>query len=95
MLNKGQFFISSSSWANFRIRMTESMTLAELKSFLAQNNMIIAYPLATPIEYDITPEQLKTFTGTNNIWSNADRVEVEYDLAESNDELYRRRNIIL
>lgn len=52
-------------------------------------------PLITPIAYQLTPTQLQTFIGQNNIWSNADRVEVEYDLAESNDELYRRRNIIL
>ena len=55
----------------------------------------IAWALKTPITYQLTPTQLQTFIGKNNIWSNADRVEVEYDLAESNDELYRRRNIIL
>ena len=43
----------------------------------------------------LTPLELQTFLGRNNIWSNADRIEVEYDLAESNDELYRRRNILL
>lgn len=51
--------------------------------------------LSTPITHQLTPTQLQTLVGHNNIWSNADRVEVEYDLAESNDELYRRRNIIL
>ena len=55
----------------------------------------ITYKLATPIIHQLTPQSLATFLGRNNIWSNADRVEVEYDLAESNDELYRRRNIIL
>ena len=59
------------------------------------SNVILAYPLATPISYQLTPMELQTFIGRNNIWSNANRVEVEYDLAESNDELYRRRNIIL
>jgi hypothetical protein len=51
--------------------------------------------LYTPVTYQLTPTQLQTFIGQNNIWSNADRIEVEYDLAESNDELYRRRNILL
>lgn len=55
----------------------------------------IVFPLETPIAYALTPTQLQTLLGHNNIWSNADRVEVEYDLAETNDELYRRRNIIL
>ena len=51
--------------------------------------------LKNPNTYTLTAQQLQTFLGRNNIWSNADRIEVEYDLAESNDELYRRRNIIL
>jgi hypothetical protein len=55
----------------------------------------IVYNLNKQITYQLTPTQLSTLIGQNNIWSNADRVEVEYDLAESNDELYRRRNIIL
>jgi hypothetical protein len=55
----------------------------------------IGAPLITPITHQLTPTQFSTLIGRNNIWSNADRVEVEYDLAESNDELYRRRNILL
>lgn len=55
----------------------------------------IVYKLKTPITHQLSPTQLSTLLGKNNIWSNADRVEVEYDLAESNDELYRRRNILL
>lgn len=43
----------------------------------------MAYKLATPITYQLTPQQLQTFKDRNNIWSNADLVEVEYDLAES------------
>ena len=35
--------------------------------------------LATPIEYDLTPEQIKTLKGTNNIWSDANGdIEVKY-----------------
>ena len=35
--------------------------------------------LATPIEYDLTPEQIKTLKGTNNIWSDTNgNVEVKY-----------------
>ena len=52
-------------------------------------------PLKVPITYQLTPQEINTFVGHNNIWSNADRVEVEYDLAETNEELYKRRNILL
>lgn len=94
-LSKGQFFISSSSWANFRIRMTESMTLAELKSFLAQNNMKIAYPLATPIHIPIPAEDMKAFLDHNNFWSDANDVtEVTYPVTESKDILATRKCIM-
>ena len=65
---------------------------------LENNNsgLYVAYELAEPqLVTTLTPTQLQTSVGQNVIWSNADRVEVEYDLAESNDELYRRRNILL
>ena len=65
------------------------------RAYLNENPLEIVIPLATPITYQLTPQQLQTFIGRNNIWSNADRVEVEYDLAETNEELYKRRNIIL
>ena len=55
----------------------------------------LIYKLATPITHQLSPQSLATFLGRNNIWSNADRIEVEYNLAESNDELYHRRNILL
>ena len=73
--------------------------VSDISSFRTWMNDIqgvdIIYPLQNPITHQLAPSQLQTLIGRNNIWSNADRVEVEYDLAESNDELYRRRNIIL
>ena len=73
----------------------------ELSTSEAVNNWVksiggfeFTYPIA-PITYQLTPTELQTLLGRNNIWSNADRVEVEYDLAETNDELYKRRSIIL
>ena len=49
----GQFYVAKDSWANFRLRMTESMTLQEFKTFLSQNNLEIVYPIATPIHIPI------------------------------------------
>lgn len=70
-------------------------SVANWRLYLAEHPLEIVIPLKTPIAHQLTPTQLSTLIGRNNIWSNADYVEVEYDLAESNDELYRRRNIIL
>lgn len=66
------------------------------KDFGDNDEITFIASLYTPeLVTTLSPIELQTFIGRNNIWSNADRVEVEYDLAESNDELYRRRNIIL
>ena len=71
-------------------------TLNEYKEYLTNNPITISYEMATPqLVTTLTPQQLETFVGRNNIWSNADKVEIEYDLAESNEELYKRRNILL
>ena len=74
---------------------TNAQKINLTNEMLAENPVIIIYPLKTPVTYQLTSQQFSTLIGQNNIWSNADRVEVEYDLAESNDELYRRRNILL
>ena len=38
----------------------------------------ISYQLATPITYTLTPQQINTLIGTNNIWSDAGDVTVTY-----------------
>lgn len=39
----------------------------------------ICYELNTPIEYQLTPQQIKTLKGDNNIWSNANGVvDIKY-----------------
>ena len=75
----------------FGSEMTQTKWMTDYLDLIIQ----FVLPLATPITHQLTTTQLSTLIGHNNIWSDADRVEVEYDLAESNDELYRRRNILL
>ena len=41
-------------------------------------NEIIVYPIATPIEYTLTPAELTTLLGQNNIWADCGTVDVEY-----------------
>lgn len=96
-------FNSDKSLNRFEIRLpkeiledysTYSAAVQSAKNYLNEHPLQAVYKIA-PITHTLTPTQLSTLIGRNNIWSNADRVEVEYDLAESNDELYRRRNILL
>ena len=51
----------------------------KIKEWLAENNIIVILPLETPIEYDLTPQQIKTLKGINNIWSDANgAIDVKY-----------------
>lgn len=63
----------------------------------SDNNTIIqvAGDLATPITHQLTPQQLSTLKGQNNFWSNADYVEIEYELTETFDIQKAKRKIIL
>lgn len=67
----------------------------KINIWLAENPIIISYKLAEPITYQLTPVQLKSFIGQNNFWSNADYVEIEYDLIETEDIQKCRKKIIL
>ena len=52
------------------------------------------YKLAEPITYSLAPIEMQTFLSHNNIWSNADYVEVEYDLHETQNILARKQFIM-
>lgn len=51
--------------------------------------------MQTPITHQLTPTQLSSFIGQNNFWSNADYVEIEYELKETEDIQKTRKKIIL
>lgn len=65
-----------------RLNLSGSETSAELltamNAWLLDNPLYILYPLATPFELTLTPEQISTLQGTNNVWSDAGDVTVEY-----------------
>lgn len=48
------------------------------KQFLNSNNLQIVAEAKTPIEYTLTPTELTTLYGTNNIWSSTGDTEVTY-----------------
>ena len=76
------------------IRIDGVETVEDLETWLESNPLTIAYKLATPVSYTLTPTQLSTLIGVNNIWSDGDSVEVEYDLAESAEMLEIRKRIM-
>ena len=55
-----------------------NMTLEEFKTWQSSHDVYVVDELATPIEVTLTPTQVKTLLGNNNIWSDSGSVEVEY-----------------
>ena len=73
----------------------EEVTNENVKSHLQELGFAICATLVEPITHQLTPIQLKSFVGQNNFWSNADYVEIEYDLIETEDIQKCRKKIIL
>lgn len=44
----------------------------------AMNGVYLVYPLATPITYQLTPTEVTTLLGMNNIWADTGDVKVWY-----------------
>lgn len=57
---------------------TDTLTLAEFKLWLGENNLQICYELEEPFTVQLTPAQLSTLLGTNNVWADTGDVSVEY-----------------
>ena len=72
-----------------------SLSLEEWTAMLTATPLQIIYELATPITHQLTPQQLSTLKGQNNFWSNADYIEIEYELTETFDIQKTKRKIIL
>ena len=56
---------------------TSITTVAQWKTYLSSNPLQVVYNLA-PTEITLTPTQVKTLLGNNNIWSESGTEEVEY-----------------
>jgi len=62
---------------NFGIK-SEALTIEQIKADAADDKIMICYPLSTPITYTLTPQEIRTLLGTNNIWADVGPVDVEY-----------------
>lgn len=57
---------------------TMGSTVEDFKSYLENNNLEIEIPLATPQTYQLTPQEVKTLLGNNNIYSDTGDSSVTY-----------------
>lgn len=53
-------------------------SVAQMKTWAGQNPFTVVYELATPTTVQLTPAEVRTLLGDNNVWSDAGAVEVEY-----------------
>ena len=70
-------------WGNGTIGSIYIQTSAytDLSSFinwLSELNAFAIYELATPVTYQLTPQEIRTLLGVNNIWADTGDVAVEY-----------------
>lgn len=53
-------------------------TVADFKNYLSTNPITVVYELVEPITYHLTPTEIKSLLGDNNIWADAGDTEVTY-----------------
>jgi hypothetical protein len=53
-------------------------SLSAFTTALNTTPLQIVYPLATPVEYTLTAEELSTLLGTNNVWADCGQVSLDY-----------------
>ena len=71
-------------------------SIDSLMEYQTNNPLQLIYELKTPVYVTtLSPTQLSTLKGQNNFWSNADYVEIEYELTETFDIQKAKRKIIL
>ena len=70
--------VALNSSSQIRLSVPGLTTKAEYEAWVDDNNFTVVYPLATPITYQLTPQEVKTLLGYNTIFSDGDSVEVTY-----------------
>lgn len=78
----GVYLNNSANTTMLRVAIPKSLgitTKDDANSWLTSiGGLQIAYPLATPQTYQLTPQQIQTLLGTNNVWADSGDVEVVY-----------------
>ena len=56
----------------------KNQSIDGFKQWLSQNPIQLCYELATPLTIQLTPNQVNSLVGVNNIWADSGDTEVEY-----------------
>lgn len=68
-------------WGNrigFACGDTSISTASAFRTWIGKNGSDVVYPLATPITYHLTPTEVRTLLGQNNVWADTGDTEVTY-----------------
>ena len=71
---------------------TSFSTVAQWKAHLAANNLFVMYELNEPLTYQLTPQQIQTLVGNNNVWSEQGDIELSYHIPIT-DLLVKRQDV--
>ena len=68
-------FVADAGRISIKHTATSGLTIEEYKS--QYGDVRFVYYIATPLTYQLTPQQIKTLLGTNNIWADTGNIEVK------------------
>lgn len=71
------------------------LTKDTVRQWFIDNDIQLVRELATPITHTLPQSALTTLINRNTFWSNADKIEIEYDLVETDEIQQIRRKILL
>lgn len=57
---------------------TRTEVLTAMNDWLSNNLTVVIYPIATPLVYHLTPQEITTLVGTNNVWADTGDITVTY-----------------
>lgn len=81
----GEIYITNNGKFIVFILPDQTLTTEQLvNSWLANNTLQICYELATPLTYQLTPQQIQTLVGVNNVWSEDGDIELSYHIPITN-----------
>ena len=75
------------NWIYIRLA-SDAETVDAIKAWLTENPITVVYPLATPLTINLTPTEVRTILGYNNIYADSGNVDVVYykdNIVSSND----------
>ena len=81
----GNCYITASGMYLIAVLADQTITTrAQANNWFANNNVQFVYELATPRAIQLTPQEIQTLVGTNNVWSEDGDVEITYNIPITN-----------